>query len=299
VSVNISGLPGTTADDAVTPVGNPVELMTIGAVNPPVRTTVIVVEPQAPRGTVTLVGFAEIVKLGAFTVRAIVAVRVSAPEVPLTVTVAGPAVAVLETVSVNVVLFPVVESGLSAAVTPAGNPVTLNATLPANPPVRRTVMVLVPLAPRLRVRLAGLAEREKSGAFTVRLIVAVRESPPPVPVTVTVAGPAAAVAEAVRVRVLLVPVVDVGLKAAVTPLGRPLTLKATLFVNPFKRAIVMVLVALAPLFTVTLVGLVESEKSGVGGGPPAGKSCDCGMICFAMPSGLLQESVADASPPFS
>jgi hypothetical protein len=272
--VNISGLPGTTVEVIVTPVGSPVALRVTAPVNPPLRVIVIVVEPHPPRGTVTFVGFAESEKLGAFTVSAIVAVRVIPPPVPVTMSVARPAVAVVEAARVSTVLFAVVDVGLKVPVTPAGNPATVNAMLFVNPPVRVMVIVSVPLAPRLIARLVGFAESEKSGALTVRLIVAVCESPPPVPVTVIEAGPAVAVLEAVKVNVLLVPVVEVGLKAAVTPLGNPLMVKATLGVKEFNRVTVIVLGAVAPLFTVTFCGLAESEKSGVGGGPPAGKSCD-------------------------
>src|SRR5215468_10599037 len=99
-------------------------------------------------------------------------------------------------------------------------------------------------------------------SFTVRLIDVVRVRPPPVPVTVTVAAPRVAVLEALKVSVLLVPVVDVGLKPAVTPLGNPLALKATLLVNPFTRLMVIVLAPLAPRLTVRLVGLADRLKSG-------------------------------------
>ena len=143
-----------------------------------------------------------------------------------------------------------------------------------NPPVRAIVIVSVPLAPVLIARLAGLAESEKSGAFTVRLTVAVCVSPPPVPVTVTLAVPVAAVLEAVKVSALLVPVAGVGLNDAVTPLGKPLAVKATPVVNPFSLVTVMVLEALAPLLTVRFDGPADSAKSGAGGGAPVGKSCD-------------------------
>jgi len=200
-----------------------------------------------------------------FTVRLIDVVRVRPPPVPVTVTVAAPRVAVPETVNVNTLLVPDVEVGLKLAVTPPGNPLALNATVLAKPPVGVMVIVLVPLAPRLTVRLVGLDESEKSGVcgwFTVRLIVVVRVRLPPVPVTVTVAAPRVAVLEALKVSVLLVPVVDGGLKPAVTPLGNPLALKATLLVNPFRRAMVIALVPLAPRLTVRLVGLADSVKSG-------------------------------------
>ena len=87
----------------------------------------------------------------------------------------------------------------------------------------------------------------KSGAgLTVRINWVVRVSPPPVPVTVTLVIPVAAVLDAVRVSVLLVPVTDAGLNVAVTPLGNPLALKATLLANPPTRVRVSVLAALAP-----------------------------------------------------
>ena len=59
--------------------------------------------------------------------------------------------------------------------------------------------------------------------------------------TVTVAVPAAAVALAVKVNVL-VEVAGFGLKAAVTPLGRPEAEKLTLPVKPLAGVIVIVLV---------------------------------------------------------
>src|SRR5262245_19477143 len=200
-----------------------------------------------------------------FTVRLIDVVRVRPPPVPVTVTVAAPRVAVPEAVNVNTLLVPVAEAGLKLAVTPPGNPLALKATLPVKPPARVIVIVLVPLAPRLTVRLVGLADSEigsASGRFRVRLIAVVRVRLPPVPVTVTVAAPRVAVLEALKVSVLLVPVVDGGLKPAVTPLGNPLALKATLLVNPFRRAKVIALVPLAPRLTVRLVGLADSVKSG-------------------------------------
>src|SRR2546428_11715174 len=82
--------------------------------------------------------------------------------------------------------------------------------------------------------------------FTVRAIVVVRINPPPVAVMVMVAGPEAAPLEAVKVTIELVPVVEGGLKLAVTPLGSPVALKATLLVKPPTRAMVIVLAALAP-----------------------------------------------------
>jgi hypothetical protein len=114
--------------------------------------------------TATLAGLAESEKSGgAGTVRLIVVVLVRPPPVPVIVTVAAPVVAVADAASVTTVLVPVVEIGLNDAVTPPGNPLALNATLLVKPFSRVTVIVLVPLAPRLTVRFVGLAESEKSG----------------------------------------------------------------------------------------------------------------------------------------
>jgi hypothetical protein len=67
---------------------------------------------------------------------------------------------------------------------------------------------------------------------------------PDLPVTVTLAEPAAAVALAVKVSVLVV-VAVAGLNAAVTPVGRPVTVRATALLNPFAGTTVMVAVLLA------------------------------------------------------
>jgi hypothetical protein len=69
------------------------------------------------------------------------------------------------------------------------------------------------------------------------------------------------VAESVRV---LVPVVEAGLKTAVTPLGSPLALKAALPLKPPDGVTVMTLVAVDPWVMVTVAGAAASEKS-----PPA------------------------------
>jgi len=75
--------------------------------------------------------------------------------------VAGPVVAVVEELRVRVVEL-LLEAGLKLAVTPDGIPLALNDTVPEKPPPGVTVMPLVPLAPRLTDKLAGLADSEKS-----------------------------------------------------------------------------------------------------------------------------------------
>src|SRR5215510_9439046 len=101
-----------------------------------------------------------------FTVRLIDVVRVRPPPVPVTVTVAAPRVAALVAVNVNTLLVPVAGFEPKLALTPLGNPLALKVTPPVKPPVRVTVIVLVPLAPRVTVRLAGFGESVKSGLET-------------------------------------------------------------------------------------------------------------------------------------
>ena len=90
------------------------------------------------------------------------------PEVPVTVTVKAPVVAVLLAVSVSTLEL-VEEVGLKAAVTPLGSPDTVNATLPVNPPVSATVIVSVPLAPCLTdtVDAEGLRVKPDDDPLTV------------------------------------------------------------------------------------------------------------------------------------
>lgn len=64
------------------------------------------------------------------------------PDVPVTVTVAAPVVAVLLAVSVSTLL-PVAGLAPKVPVTPLGNPATARVTLPENPFSLETVMVSV------------------------------------------------------------------------------------------------------------------------------------------------------------
>ena len=96
---------------------------------------------------------------------------------------------------------------------------------------------------------------------TVRDTVAMLVKLPEVPVMVTVAAPVVAVLLAVSVRALEL-VVLVGLKDAVTPLGKPEADKLTLPLKPFCGVTVMVLVPLAPCVIAMLFGDAESVKFG-------------------------------------
>lgn len=74
----------------------------------------------------------------------------------------------------------------------------------------------------------------------MRLIVVVSVRLPEVPVMVTVEVPVAAVVVAVRVREL-VEVAGFGLKAAVTPVGKPEAVRLTFPLKPLAGVMVMVL----------------------------------------------------------
>jgi hypothetical protein len=88
--------------------------------------------------------------------------------------------------------------------------------------------------------------------------VAVLVKVPEVPVMVTLDVPVVAVASAVNVNVLVL-VVLLGLKEAVTPLGRPEADKLTLPLKPFCGMTVIVLVPMVPCTTLMLAGDAERE----------------------------------------
>lgn len=189
------------------------------------------------------------VKLGVelVTESAMVVFAVVLPEVPVMVTVAAPTVAVLLAVSVSTLELED-DAGLNDAVTPLGIPVATNDTLPVNPPTCATVMVSVLLLPCATERDVGEGVSVKLGVtegLTVSAIVVVAVVLPEVPVIDTAAGPVVAVLLAVSSSTLAL-VDDAGLNDAVTPLGKPVAVKATLPVNPPVSVTVMVSVALLP-----------------------------------------------------
>jgi hypothetical protein len=250
--------------DGVTPPGRPVADKLTLALNPFCGVTVIVLVPLAPGAMVRLFDDGESVKLAtgtAVTVREMVVAFDKLPDAPVTVIVTVPVFAVPLAVSVNV-LVPAVVIGLKDAVTPLGIPDADKLTLELNPFCGVMVIVLAPLAPCTIVKLLGDAESAKfatGAAFTVRATVVAFDKLPDVPVMVTVTVPVPAAVLAVNVKVLVV-VVLLGLKDAVTPLGKPVADKLTLPLNPFCGVTVIVLAALAPWTIVTLLGDAESEK---------------------------------------
>lgn len=163
------GVTGFVEKPAVTPLGNPEALSVVAALNPFRLATVIVLLPLELCATVSDDGDALTLKFGgAFTVRAIVAVWVVEPEVPVTVTVAVPVVAVEDAVKVSVeVAVPlaggVTGFGENTAVTPLGNPEAVRLVAALKPFRLVTVMVLFPLDPWVTVSDEGEAATLKSG----------------------------------------------------------------------------------------------------------------------------------------
>src|SRR5208282_4816872 len=158
VLVAVAGLGLNTA---VTPTGRPDADRLTAPLKPFWGVTVIVLVPPAPCAKVKVLGEVESVKLGGVvTLKAIVAVFVKLPDVPVMVTVAVPVVAVLLAVSVKV-LVEDAGLGVNVAVTPLGRLEADRVTAPVNPFCGVTVIVLVPLAPCVIPRLLGEAESVK------------------------------------------------------------------------------------------------------------------------------------------
>ena len=135
-------------NDAVTPLGKPDAANVTLPVKGLTFVTVIVSVPLEPARTDRAVadGFnvKEPVPETTLSVNGTVAVLL--PEVPVTVTVKAPVVAVVLAVKVRT-LEVVEDAGLNEAVTPLGRPDAVNDTVPVNPPMSVTEMVLVPLVP--------------------------------------------------------------------------------------------------------------------------------------------------------
>lgn len=207
------------------------------------------------------------VALAELIVNEMLVVWLSEPETPVTVIVLVPVVAVLLAVKVRV-LVEVVGLVPKVAVTPLGRAEVERVTDPVKPFWSVTLIVLLPLVPCFTVRLEGEAESAKLGLagaeiVSEMLVVCVRE--PEVPVIVIVLVPVVAVLLAVNV-ILLLEVVGLVPKLAVTPLGRAEVDSVTEPVNPPEGVTVMVLDPLEPCVTDTLLGEADSVKFGLEAG---------------------------------
>jgi len=242
--------------DAVTPLGSPVAASVVEPLNPFAGITVMVVDPEAPWVMFRLAGDAPKMKLGAaLTVKLSVTDSDKVPEAPFTVTVDVPGAAVGDAVKVTA-------PAPKDAVTPLGNPLAAKVGVPVKPFCGVTVMVAVPDAPCVMLRLAGDAPSTKlEAALTVTLSVVQADSVPEIPVTATVNTEGPADAAALNVKVVEVAVVC-GLKEAVTPVGNPLTSRIGEAVNPLSGFTVMLLVPDVPCVIVRLAGDADRVKLG-------------------------------------
>ena len=151
--------------------------------------------------------------------------------------------------------------GVMVNVTPVGTPVALREIAELKPPFTWETILVWPLAPRATVTIFGVTPIWKLPLVvlvTVSETVVVSVVLPAVPVTVIVKVPGVTVDPTAIVMVEVpLPVIEVGLKLTVTPLGWPLALKTTAVLKPPVTVLVMVDVPDAPCATETEVGLAE------------------------------------------
>ena len=216
-----------------------------------------------------------------------VVVCVRPPPLPVTVIVWFPSAATLLTLTVTVdVPAPGAPMELGAKVTvrpPPTNPVDkLIAEL--KPPEIVVVILEVPELPLATLIDEGDARMVKLGfgpvTFSETAVVSV--VPPEVPVTVMLYVPATVDEATVIVRVEVPsPVIEVGLKPTVTPVGWPVAVKETAESKPPVTVLVIVDVPELPCATETEAGEAERLKPGVTGVPRS-------ALIRAAPFGLPQ-----------
>ena len=145
--------------DAVTPVGSPLTVNAAAPVNPLVGLTAMTLVPDVPGLMPRLAGVAPKVNPGVpLTVKAIVVIAVTAPEVPVNVTVAVATGAV--NAAVKVTVLPLAVAVPKAAVTPVGNPLAVIVGVPVNPFTAVTAIVLAADAPSTTLTLCRRSSHE-------------------------------------------------------------------------------------------------------------------------------------------
>ena len=174
----------------------------------------------------------------------------------------GAADALAEKLTLLVVLVVV---GLKLAVTPLGRPVAARVTGALKFCALRTLMVALGLLPpSTTLRVLDDEEMVKLGVGTVTVRVVDAVSEPEVPVMVIECDPGAAVAPAVKDTVLD-EVLLVGLKLAVTPVGKPVAVNVTVPVKPLAAAtLILEVAALPPMGVDKVAAADESVKLGAG-----------------------------------
>jgi hypothetical protein len=201
------------------------------------------------------------VKVGCATIVSATCVEVvKLPEVPVTMIVAGPTVALELAVTVKTLEFAIIV--LKDAVVPAGRPDADRLTVPLKPFCGAMVMVVVPLVPCTMFKPLDEASVKLGGAETVTVITVFLVKVPEVPVIVAVNDARVAALVAEKVRVLAVFVL-VGLKEAVTPFGKPDAVRLTEPVKALKGTTLTVVAAVPPWGTAILLAVVDRVKLGL------------------------------------
>ena len=208
----------------------------------------------------------------AFTLRAMEVEWVRLPEVPVNCTVAVALAAdedAAKLMGCDAPASSVSDEGV--AVTPAGRPLMVMATVPVKPLMAVTESVTdCALPPAVRLTLEPVVLREKSGggavmAFTLSAMEVEWLRLPEVPVNCTVALPLAADEDAVKLMDCDAPAASVNDEGvAVTPAGRPLMAMAMVPVKPLMAVTESVTdCALPPALRLTAEPVVLREKSGL------------------------------------
>src|ERR1039458_5702539 len=174
---------------------------------------------------------------------------------------------------------PAMEAGLKVTVTPLGCPEADRAIDELKPFEGVAVIVLVPWPPGAMLSFVGFAARVKlAGPVTVRVTLVVSVVLPEVPFTVMGYTPVAVVgATAIFMVEVPVPVIDVGLKVTVTPVGLPLADKVTAELKPPVVVLVMVEVPDLPCTTETALGFAERLKPAAGAPARTSIKAACGL----------------------
>lgn len=232
-----------------------------------VRATLIVVTVVPPAATETAAGVrvsvVPDVPVGAVTLRLIVVDCAAAPvPVPVTVRVELPIAAAPVAFTVSVALVVFVLAGLIVAVTPAGAPVTVNATGAVKLfRLRLSVTDPDPFCPTLIVFGVAVRPNDPDVDETVRLNVFDDDvRPGDAAVTLSEYVPATAVEAtlSVTVPVDVLPDVEIVETVGVTPAGAPVTVTVGVPLKPPPPVTVTVKFVVPPCATLALAALVVS-----------------------------------------
>ena len=196
---------------------------------------------------------------------------VALPFLPFMVIVWSPSAALSPTLTIMVeVPAPVTISGLKLTVTPVGWPLANKVMALSKPLKTAVVIVKVPELPLAMLIDEGAALTVKLGvaAVTVRETVVVSLVLPEVPVTVMLYVPATVDEPTFIVMVEVpAPLIEVGLKLTVTPVGWPVADKVMAELKPPVTVLLMVEFPELPCATGTEAGEPERLKPGLDGVP--------------------------------